>query len=771
MKNIYAVILLLLVSIIPHRAHATEENQSQSVGLVLSGGGAKGIAHIGVIQALEENGIPIDYIVGTSMGAIVGGLYSCGYSPEEMMELICSSEFAHWSTGKINEKLTYYFSKDNPTPAMLKVPLSSGDSTQISSILPSSLISPLPMNFAVMELFSTYSAQCDGNFDNLFVPYRCVASDVVNKRKMVCAKGDLGEAIRASMTFPVVFQPIKMNGMYVYDGGIYDNFPVDVMRTDFAPSIMIGVDVSPSDGSKISNDVLTQLEDLIIQNNEYDLPDEDGIKMTLDLKAYNLLDFPKAKAIYKVGYDKTISMIDSIKSRVTKRISAKTLAHNRRVFKSKTPPLTFGSVTVEGGTDAQNEYIKYLFDENEKEVFDVEQARDAYYRAISPGTLKNLYPMAVYNDSTGAFDLNLEATVKNKFVVGFGGYITSSTNSYIFLSGGYKPLRFNAFSANLNAWIGQSYMAGELYSRILLRTHLQSSIDFQGVLSRHNFHESDNLFYEDNVPTFISATEAFARVKYAIAASRNGKADLTVGYGHLENKFYENNNVDFAVTDRDKSVYNLGQLALNFEYNTLDNNSYPSKGAYYKTSAIGVLGNYEYLPANDMANRSSENAKWAQIELIAKNYFALGRKFSLGTEVDIYASTKKLLSSYNATIVNASAFNPTPSSYNAFNPAFRANSYVAAGIVPVWKINENLQARGNFHCFLPFQKICENTIDFTPYYGNWFSNPEFFGELALVYNFPFASLSLYGNYMSFPKNNWNYGLSFGVFLLAPKFMK
>lgn len=771
MKNIYAVILLLLVSIIPHRAHATEENQSQSVGLVLSGGGAKGIAHIGVIQALEENGIPIDYIVGTSMGAIVGGLYSCGYSPEEMMELICSSEFAHWSTGKINEKLTYYFSKDNPTPAMLKVPLSSGDSTQISSILPSSLISPLPMNFAVMELFSTYSAQCDGNFDNLFVPYRCVASDVVNKRKMVCANGDLGEAIRASMTFPVVFQPIKMNGMYVYDGGIYDNFPVDVMRTDFAPSIMIGVDVSPSDGSKISNDVLTQLEDLIIQNSNSDLPSEDGIKMSLDLKAYNLLDFPKAKAIYKVGYDKTISMIDSIKGRVTKRISAETLAHNRRVFKSKTPPLTFGSVSVEGGTDAQNEYIKYLFDENEKEVFDVEQARDAYYRAISPGTLKNLYPMAVYNDSTGAFDLNLEATVKNKFVVGFGGYITSSTNSYIFLSGGYKPLRFNAFSANLNAWIGQSYMAGELYSRILLRTHLQSSIDFQGVLSRQKFYESENLFYEDNMPTFISATEAFARVKYSIAATRNGKANLTVGYGHLENKFYENNNVDFATAQRDKSVYNLGQVALNFEYNTLDNNFYPTKGAFYKTSAMGVLGDYKYMPTNAQTTPTNEDVKWAQIELIAKNYFSLGKRFSFGTEVDLYASTKKLLSNYNATIVNATAFNPSPSSYNAFNPAYRANSYVAAGIVPVWKINENLQTRGSFHCFLPFQKICENTTNFTPYYGKWFSDPEFFGELAVVYNFPFAALSLYGNYMSYPAHNWNFGVSFGVFILAPKFMK
>ena len=768
-KYIMRSIIVILLLLINGSVYATNED-SQSIGLVLSGGGAKGIAHIGVIQALEENGIPIDYVAGTSMGAIVGGLYSAGYSPQEMMQLICSPDFANWSTGKINEKLSYYFTKENPTPAMLKVPISKSDSTKTASILPSSIISPIPMNFAFLELFSTYSAQCAGNFDNLFVPFRCVASDVVNKHKMVCSQGSLGDAIRASMTFPVVFQPIEMNGMYVYDGGIYDNFPVDVMRADFAPSIMIGVDVSAPEGTPRADDVMSQLEDLIMQNSNYELPDDEGIKLKLDLRAYNLLDFPKAQAIYKIGYDKAMSMMDSIKSRVTKRISAETLAHNRRVFKSKTPALTFGSVDVSGGTTAQNEYIKYLFDENLTDTFGVEHARDAYYRAISSGTLKNLYPTAIYNDSLSTFDLHLKASVKDKFTVGFGGYITSSTNSYIFLSGGYKPLRFNAFSANINAWIGQSYMAGELYSRMLLRSHLQSSIDFQGVISRQKFYENENLFYEDNMPTFITATEAFARIKYSIAASRNGKADLTVGYGHLENRFYQNNNVDFAITDRDKSIYNLGQLALNFEYNTLDNNAYPTSGAYYKTSAVGVLGNYEYKTSDTIAMRDG-NAKWAQIELIAKNYFSFNRKFSLGTEVDIYASTKKLLSNYNATIVNAAAFNPTPSSYNAFNPAFRANSYVAAGVVPIWKINENLQARGTFHCFLPFRKILENQTDFSPYYGDWFSNPEFFGEMALVYNFPFASLSLYGNYMSYPERNWNFGASFGVFILAPKFMK
>ncbi len=115
--------------------------KQQSVGLVLSGGGAKGIAHIGVIKALEDHDIPIDYVAGTSMGAIVGGLYAAGYTTEEMMQLLLSKDFANWSTGQIDRKLTYYFYKDSPTPAMLNVPVPTRrDSLSSNSILPSSLI-------------------------------------------------------------------------------------------------------------------------------------------------------------------------------------------------------------------------------------------------------------------------------------------------------------------------------------------------------------------------------------------------------------------------------------------------------------------------------------------------------------------------------------------------------------------------------------------------------------------------------------------------------
>ena len=767
MKTRLTYILLFSLLCVSIADAASLQPKSQSVGLVLSGGGAKGIAHIGVIQALEENGIPIDYVAGTSMGAIIGGLYAIGYSPQEMLELIYSPDFDNWSTGKINKKLTYYFAKDNPTPTMMKVPIYNGSMGKSKSFLPSSIISSLPMNFAVMELFSAYSAQCNENFDDLFVPFRCVASDVTNKRKIVCSQGSLGESIRASMTFPVVFQPLEKDGVYLYDGGIYDNFPVDVMREEFSPSIMIGVDVSTPRDSVKTNDVITQLEDLIIQRNSYQLPDEEGIKLKLDLGEYNLLDFNKAQEIYKVGYDYAILMMDSIKSRVPRRVSCETLDSLRIDFKSKTPHLTFSNVNVSGGNKFQNEYVKQLFYNNKTETISINDARDAYYRAITAGTLKDLYPTAIYNDSTKTFDLNLKMKVRDDVVVGVGGYITSSTNRYIFLSGGYKPMKYNSFNSKINVWLGQSYMAGELESRLMLRPKHQSSIDIQGVLSRQKLYESNNLFYEDNMPTFVTETEAFARLKYGMAISKNGKTDIALGIGHLKNQFFENN--DASESYRVNLRYNLAQLALNAEYNTLDNNQYPTNGTFYKALAMGVVGNNKYSSMVAGDGEVDDDVRWVQASIVAKRYYSFNRHFSLGLELDAFASNKKLLSNYNATIINATSFNPTASSYDAFNSAFRANSYLAGGIIPIWKINENLQTRGVFHCFLPYKKIYKNNIDFTPYYGRCFSNPEFFGEVALVYNFPFASLSLYGNYMS--NREWGCGVSFGVFILAPKFLK
>ncbi len=702
------------------------------------------------------------------MGAIVGGLYAAGYTTEEMMQLLLSKDFANWSTGQIDRKLTYYFYKDSPTPAMLNVPVPTRrDSLSSNSILPSSLISPLPMNFAFMELFAAYTAQCGGNFDNLFVPFRSVTSDVYHKHKIVCRSGSLGDAIRASMSFPVVFHPIEMDSVLVYDGGIYDNFPVDVMREDFAPSIMIGVDVSAPDGKPKANDLIEQLEDMIIQNNDYSLPQDEGIKLRINLEEFSLLDFPKARQIYRIGYDKAMEMMDSICGRIKTRVPKEERQLRREVFKSATPYIRFDSVCVTGGTPAQNRYFKNIFIDNRRDTFGIRQAKSAYYRAITGGKLRNLIPNACYNDSDGLFTLRLKASVKDNLNIGFGGFISSSTNSMIFLSGGYNSLSLNHFETRFNAWIGQSYMAAQASARIFIAQHRPMSLGLEAVVSRMNFNSSDRFFYENN-PTSLTDLEAFGRLKYSMATGRNSLLDISAAFGHLSYRFYPTRPGSTLTTRRNNAFYNLGQIRLKFERNTLDNNSFPAAGAFLHASVAGVAGTYHFNPVNDSQTNERDPQTWARLALNYREYLTLGNKFSIGVETNAVASTRSLPSTYGQAIVTAEEFYPSISSHSTFNPDFRAYTYVTAAVVPVWRINENMQLRSSAVCFLPARRIKSDFFS-TPRYGGWFADPTFFAEIAGVYNFPFASLSVYGNYSDAPRRSWNCGISFGLFFKAPKF--
>lgn len=766
--------LLRLFAIIAALVCAFSLNAQQSVGLVLSGGGAKGIAHIGVIKALEENNIPIDYVTGTSMGAIIGGLYAAGYTPEEMLALIESKGFGYWSTGTIDPDFIYYYAREEPTPRLANINLNLNDSTKSNNILPTSLISPLPMNFAFMDLFAKYSAQCNGNFNDLFVPFRCVTSDVYHKHKIVCRGGSLGDAIRASMSFPIVFEPIEMDGVLVYDGGIYDNFPFDVMREDFAPDIMIGVDVSAPDKKPDPNNLMQQLEDMIIQNNDYDLPADEGIKLRVHVQQFGLLDFQACRQIYKIGYDCAVAMMDSIKSRVTARIPAGARDLQRAVFKSATPYVEFDSVNVTGGSPAQNAYIKYLFTKGRADTFGLAQAKDAYYRAITPGKLRNLVPRAEWNDSDRTFTLNLKADVKNNYNVGLGGFISSSTNSMLFMSAGYNTLSFNSLNVSANGWIGQSYMAGLLDLKMTLRSAVPSFWGAQGVISRQKMYDSDRIFYDDG-NTLVTMTQAFARLRYGMAAGRSGKVELDAGGGRVSGRFFDGLLV--GNDRRDRATYLLGQLRAVYEYNTLNNFHYATRGMMIHASLFGVYGNYNFFPCNDKSLETRQRGvNWLQLAFNYERYWPLTRSLTLGVEANVEAMTRGLLNDYAATMVTLPAFHPTAATYNSFNASLRAPQYLTLGLQPIWKISSMLQLRGEFHCFMPWRKVLPDLTSPTSgplvkaRYGDWFANPTFFGEIAAVYALPFAHLTGYVNYCDTTGTKWNFGITFGLFFLAPDFL-
>ena len=275
---------------------AVQLSFAQKVGLVLSGGGAKGMTHIGIIRALEENNIPIDYIAGTSMGAIVGSLYAMGYSPDDMEALLKSPDFKTWYSGQIEPQYEYYFKKNRATPELFNIRFDFKDSLHINPVkLPTSMINPIQMNLVFVELFARSTAACRGNFNRLFVPFRCIASDVYNKKPLIMRNGDLGDAVRASMSFPFVFKPIEIDSVLAYDGGIYNNFPTDIMRQDFKPDIIIGSVVAANPSKPKENDLMSQIENMVMQKTDYSLPDSLGILMTFKYDDVSLMDFDRLK--------------------------------------------------------------------------------------------------------------------------------------------------------------------------------------------------------------------------------------------------------------------------------------------------------------------------------------------------------------------------------------------------------------------------------------------------------------------------------------------
>ena len=266
LRNLLIVLLIFVVNLL----------HGQQVGLVLSGGGAKGLAHIGVIKALEENGIPIDYITGSSIGSIIGALYSSGYTPDQMIQVFESEEFFLWSKGIIPEKYKYYYKKQDDNATMFSFSFDFKEGLP-KTRFPSYLIPTHQMDIAFMQIFSPPIAKANYNFDSLMIPFRSIAADIYDKKSIISKSGDLGSAVRASMTFPFFFRPILVDSIPLFDGGMYNNFPWDIMMDEFSPDFLIGSNVSQNTPPPGELGILLQLENMIVTKTDFDIPDSLGI--------------------------------------------------------------------------------------------------------------------------------------------------------------------------------------------------------------------------------------------------------------------------------------------------------------------------------------------------------------------------------------------------------------------------------------------------------------------------------------------------------------
>ena len=746
--------------------------QAHKVGLVLSGGGAKGMTHIGIIRALEENNIPIDYITGTSMGAIIGSLYAMGYSPDDMEALLRSEDFKRWYSGQIEPEYGYYFKQNRPTPEFFNIRFSFKDSLHIKpQILPTSMVNPIQMNLVFVELFARATAACNGDFNHLFVPFRCIASDVYNKRPLIMRKGDLGDAVRASMSFPFVFKPIEIDSVLAYDGGIYNNFPTDIMREDFRPGVIIGSVVAANPGKPKENDLMSQLENMIMQKTDYTLPDSLGIVMTFKYDDVSLLDFDRLQELHDIGYNRTISLMDSIKSRIHRRTSAENVRLRRLVYRSNLPQFRFRDIYIEGANPQQQAYIKKEFHDEDHEVFTYEDLKRGYFRLLSDNMISEIIPHAVYDPKNDLYSLHLKVKMEDNFSVRMGGSVSTTSSNQIYLGLGYQNLNYYSKEITLDGQIGKVYNNAQLMAKIDLPTRVPTSYRLIASLSTFDYYKKDKLFSKNDKPSFNSKDERFVKLMVALPFLANKRAEISIGYGKLQDNYFQSNVINFDKDRSDRSTYNLLGGAIGFYGSTLNARQYATKGYFEKLVAQVFTGKEKFIPGNptETSFTTKDRQSWLQISYMKYAYHTMTPKFTLGWMAEMLYSSKNFSENYAATMLQAADFSPTPHSKIMYNEAFRANQFLAAGIKPIFVFNDMFQVRSELYGFMPIFPIKKNALN-KAYYGKAFSRFEYLGEISVICQLPFGAISAYVNHYSSPKKEWNVGLTLGWQLFNYRFI-
>lgn len=283
-------LLFLLIALLTASATRAERAtpQRKKVGLVLSGGGAKGMAHIGALKVIEEAGIPIDYIVGTSMGSIIGGLYAIGYTPEQMDSMVRKQDWQFLLSDRTPRSDKNMAERETDEQFIISVPFSKTAIREVTG----GLIKGQNISNLFSQLTLGYHDSID--FNRLPIPFACVAEDIVKGEEKVFHHGVLATAMRASMAIPGVFTPVRLDGMVLVDGGVVNNYPVNVAR-QMGADYIIGIDVQSElkPASELSNagSILGQLIDLMGQDLYLKNKAETNTYIKVNVKGYSAASF------------------------------------------------------------------------------------------------------------------------------------------------------------------------------------------------------------------------------------------------------------------------------------------------------------------------------------------------------------------------------------------------------------------------------------------------------------------------------------------------
>ena len=366
MRRLLSCLLLCLLPLIAQSSEAPRPK----IGLVLSGGAARGLAHVGVLKALEEQGIRIDAIAGTSMGAVIGGLYASGYKIDELEKLALNIDWKQALSDAPPREDVPFRRKQDDRDFLVKQKLSFRDDGSLG--LPLGVIQG--QNLALLLESKLAHASDTRDFDKLPIPFRAVATDIASGEKVVFHKGHLPQVIRASMSIPAVFAPVELDGRLLVDGGMTDNIPLDVAR-DMGVDIAIVVDIgTPLRSRKQLNtvvDVLNQSITLMTRrNSEEQLATlhKDDVLIQPSLSSFGVTDFGRAQEVIDAGYRAT-RILDARLARLRPAEPQDAQLTAARQPSQRTPIIS--AIKVENDSKVSDEVIRYYIRQRIGEPLDL----------------------------------------------------------------------------------------------------------------------------------------------------------------------------------------------------------------------------------------------------------------------------------------------------------------------------------------------------------------------------------------------------------------
>jgi len=572
---------------------AQPPGQRPKIGLVLGGGGAKGLAHIGVIKVLEELHIPIDYIAGTSMGSLVGGAYASGMTSDEMERFIEGLDWAKVFRDLPPRKDQSVYLKQLEEQNLWSLALGVGRG---GVSLPSGAITGQQLGYLLDKLAAGGAGA--STFDELEIPYRAVATNALTGAMVVFDRGDLADAMRASMSVPGVFSPTAIGKELYLDGGLVRNVPVDVARSmgaDVVIVVNVETPLATREQLKSALTVTAQMIDILMQQNVQaqlaTLIDAD-VLIKPDLKGYGAASFDQAAKLIPLGEKAARAIADKLERYSLPESEYRALRAQQHARYRNAPPVEKMIVDTSGLTYINPKYVEARLRLPRDQAADIEALTHKINVLYGTGDFERISSDFEYQDAARVVVVQPMQKPEGPNYLRFGFQASTDfkgDNDFVFLAN-YTMTWLNALGAQWRNDIG-------LGSPAFIRSEFYQPLDLAGP-----WFVAPNVFAGRQVVNFFEGDNVAAQVREnrligALDAGATLEPSAQLRAGVFTGKLYASPTV--SAPGLSNVEPGLGGYQFSGVYDTRDNVGFPHEGTYvraglaFSRTALGSALNYQ----------------------------------------------------------------------------------------------------------------------------------------------------------------------------------